>query len=168
MGNNKEKDELLEDMGCMPVATGLILLLVLFLCGCKAQKELQVERVEVPVPIVQEHTIESIKVDHVRDTLIRHDSVCYYVKGDTVRIEKWHYVQGTTNVIKVDTLIKVDSIEKPVEVVRERIVTKIEEVEKKLSWWQKTKMGLGATFLVVLAIGAVFGGLKLYGKIKKL
>lgn len=92
--------------GCMEIVAGLFLgaifCLIISLCSCKPVKEVQIERVEVPVPIVQEHTIESIKIDHIRDTLIQRDSVFHYIKGDTVLIEKWHYMQGTTNVVRVD------------------------------------------------------------------
>ena len=76
--------------GCSELVVGfglaLLACLVISLCSCKPTKEIQVERVEVPVPIVQEHTIESVRVDHVRDTLIQRDSVFHYVKGDTVLI----------------------------------------------------------------------------------
>jgi hypothetical protein len=152
--------------GCAPILAGFMLAvlfcLLLSLCGCKTQKV--VERVEVPVPIVQEHTIESVKIDHVRDTLIQRDSIFHYVKGDTVLIEKWHYLQGSSNVVRVDTLIKTDSVEVPVEVV----TVKTEQVEKPLTWWQKTKMGLGTALLVLLALGLGFGALRLWGKMKKL
>ncbi len=141
---------------CAPVAAGFILAalacMVITLCGCKSQKEVQVERVEVPVPIVQEHTIESVKIDHVRDTLVQRDSIFHYVKGDTVLVEKWHWLQGSTNAVRVDTLIKYDSIEVPVEVVREktRTVTKIEEVEKPLKWWQEVLMWMGFGLLCLI------------------
>jgi hypothetical protein len=125
----------------------LILCLVLTLDGCRGTKTIT-ERVEVPVVVTQEHHTESVKVDHVRDTLIQRDSVYYYVKGDTVRIEKWHYLQGTTNVVRVDTLIKVDSVQVPV--VTERVVTQIEKVEKPLKWWQKGLMWAGGIGLVLL------------------
>lgn len=117
------------------------------ICGCKGTKTIT-ERVEVPVVVTQEHHTESVKVDHVRDTLIQRDSVYYYVKGDTVRIERWHYLQGTTNVVRVDTLIKVDSVQVPV--VTERVVTQIEKVEKPLKWWQKGLMWAGGIGLVLL------------------
>lgn len=165
---------ILQDLteGCAPIAAGFILAalfcLLITMCGCKAQKEIQVERVEVPVVVTQEHTVESVKIDHVRDTLIQRDSVYYYVKGDTTIIEKWHYLQGTTNVVKVDTLHVYDSVPYPVEVVKEKVVTKVEEVERKLTWWQKTKMGLGTALLVLLALAAMFGGMALYGKWKRL
>ena len=148
----------------MPIATamllGLLFCLVLSLCSCKPTKEIQVERVEVPVPIVQEHIVESVKLDHVRDTLIQRDSIFHYVKGDTVLIEKWHYLQGSTNVVRVDTLLKTDSVQVPVEVVREKTVTQIQEVEKPLHWWQKLLMWLGVALLG-------FTGFKIYKLCKK-
>lgn len=125
----------------------LILCLVLTLDGCRGTKTIT-ERVEVPVVVTQEHHTESVKVDHVRDTLIQRDSVYYYVKGDTVRIERWHYLQGTTNVVRVDTLIKVDSVQVPV--VTERVVTQIEKVEKPLKWWQKGLMWAGGIGIILL------------------
>ena len=125
----------------------LILCLVLTLDGCRGTKTIT-ERVEVPVVVTQEHHTESVKVDHVRDTLIQRDSVYYHVKGDTVRIEKWHYLQGTTNVVRVDTLIKVDSVQVPV--VTERVVTQIEKVEKPLKWWQKGLMWAGGIGILLL------------------
>lgn len=143
-------------VGCAPIATGFFLALLacalISLSSCKPTKEVQVERVEVPVPIVQEHTVESVKIDHVRDTLVQRDSVFHFVKGDTVLIEKWHWLQGSTNAVRVDTLIKWDSIEVPVEVVREktRTVTQINEVEKPLRWWQQALMWMGFGLLVVI------------------
>lgn len=145
----------------------IVAILTLLLVGCKAQKEVQIERVEVPVVVTQEHTVESVKIDHVRDTLIQRDSVYYFVKGDTTIIERWHHTQGVTNIYKVDTLHVYDSVPYPVEVVREKVVTKIEEVERQLTWWQKTKMGLGLCLLAILVLGAVLGGMRLYGIIKK-
>lgn len=166
------KREIINDIakGCAPILAGFLLAallcLVLSLCSCKPVKEVQVERVEVPVPIVQEHTIESVKIDHVRDTLKQRDSVYYYVNGDTVRIEKWHYLQGTTNVVRVDTLHVYDSVPYPVEV--EKVTVKTEEVERQLTWWQKTKMGMGTAFMALLVLALGFGGMRLYGHFKKL
>lgn len=155
---------------------GFLVCLLISLCSCKPTKEVetqvQVERVEVPVPIVQEHTTENVRVDLVRDTLYRHDSVSYYIKGDTVRIERWHYTTNNNVQLRVDTVQKVERVEVPVEVekVVEKVktVTKTEEVERPLSWWQKTKMGMGVAFIVLLGLALAFGSLRLYGKWKKL
>ena len=130
-------------------ALGLLICLVISLCAsCKPQKELQIERVEVPVVVTQEHTIESVKIDHIRDTLIQRDSVYHYIKGDTIVIERWHHTQGTTTTTRVDTLHIYDSIPYPVETTHETIVTKIQEVNV-LKWWQKLLMVAGGIALVV-------------------
>ena len=138
--------------GCSELVVGfavaLLACLLISLCGCKAQKV--VERVEVPVVVTQEHTIESVKVDHVRDTLIQRDSIYHYIKGDTVLIERWHYLQGSTKAVRVDTLFKVDSVQVPV--VTTKVVTKTEQVEKPLHWWQRALMLMGGLALIAVAL----------------
>ena len=91
---------------------GLLACLLITLCSCKSGHEVIKE--QVPVVVTQEHHTESVKIDHVRDTLIQRDSVYHYIQGDTVHIERWHYVQGTTNVVRVDTVHKTDSVQVPV------------------------------------------------------
>ena len=127
----------------------LIICLVLTLDGCRGTKTIT-ERVEVPVVVTQEHHTESVKIDHVRDTVFQRDSVYYYVKGDTVRIEKWHYLQGTTNVVRVDTLHVYDSVPYPVRVDVEKFITNTVEVEKPLRWWQKGLMWAGGIGILLL------------------
>lgn len=128
-------------------------LFLIFACflmiGCKGTKTIT-ERVEVPVVATQEHHTESVKIDHVRDTLIQRDSVCHYIQGDTVRIERWHYVQGTTNVVRVDTVHKTDSVQVPV--VTTQTIEKRVEVPRPLSWWQKTLMIIGGSSLIALLL----------------
>lgn len=140
--------------GCSEVIVGvalamLVCLLISLACSCKPQREVQIERVEVPVVVTQEHTIESVKVDHVRDTLIQRDSVYHYIKGDTVLIERWHYTQGTTSIAKVDTLHIYDSVPYPVTTTKE--VIKTEEVNV-LHWWQRALMLLGGLALIAGAL----------------
>ena len=140
--------------GCFSSLIGVFLaflvclLLSLLFAGCK--KGYITERVEVPVVVTQEHTIESVKIDHVRDTLIQRDSVYHYIKGDTTIIERWHYYTNNNNAIRIDTLIKVDSVQVPV--VTERVVTKVQEVEKPLHWWQRALMMLGGVMLIVTGL----------------
>lgn len=128
-------------------------LFLIFACflmiGCKGTKTIT-ERVEVPVVVTQEHHTESVKIDHVRDTLIQRDSVYHYIQGDTVRIERWHYVQGTTNVVRVDTVHKTDSVQVPV--VTTQTIEKRVEVPRPLSWWQKTLMIIGGSSLIALLL----------------
>lgn len=117
--------------------------------GCKGTKTIT-ERVEVPVVVTQEHHTESVKIDHVRDTLIQRDSVYHYIQGDTVRIERWHYLQGTTNVVRVDTVHKTDSVQVPV--VTTQTIEKRVEVPRPLSWWQKTLIIIGGSSLIALLL----------------
>ena len=139
--------------GCLSAFIGVSLAFIIcailsfLLSGCKG-KEYITERVEVPVVVTQEHTVESVKIDHIRDTLIQRDSVYHYIKGDTIVIERWHHTQGTTTTTKVDTLHIYDSIPYPVETTHETIVTKIQEVNV-LRWWQKALMVVGGIALVV-------------------
>ena len=147
--------------GCFSSLIGVFLaflvclLLSLLFAGCK--KGYITERVEVPVVVTQEHTIESVKIDHVRDTLIQRDSIYHYVQGDTTIIERWHYLQGTTNIAKVDTLHIYDSVPYPVTTTKE--VTRIEEVNR-LHWWQKALIAIGG-------IALICGGLWISWKVRK-
>jgi len=151
--------ELLKSCASLAIAmlVALTACLLIALCSCRGAKTVT-ERVEVPVIVTQEHTVESVRIDHVRDTLIQRDSIYHYVQGDTVLIEKWHYLQGSSNVVRVDTLHVYDSVPYPVEVTKE--VTKVKEVEKPLKWWQQALMWLGV---------ALFGfiGYKVYSICKR-
>jgi len=139
--------------GCSELMLAVVLVIVacVCFCSCKPAKEVQVERVEVPVVVTQEHTIESVKIDHIRDTLIQRDSIYHYIKGDTTIIERWHHVQGQSIITKVDTLHIYDSVPYPVEVTKVKEVTKVEEVNV-LRLWQKLLMGIGGISLVVFAL----------------
>ena len=139
--------------GCSELLIGftlaLLVCLVISLCSCKG-KELVTERVEVPVVVTQEHHTESIKVDIVRDTIRQRDSIYYFVKGDTTIIERWHYYTNNNLQTKVDTLVKIDSVQVPV--VAERVVTEVQEVEKRLHWWQKVLICLGGLCAIGLCL----------------
>ena len=137
------------------VALGLLFCLIISLCSCKPQKEVQIERVEIPVVVTQEHTIESVKIDHIRDTLIQRDSVYYFVKGDTTIIERWHHTQGQSIVTRVDTLHIYDSVPYPVTTTQIKEVTKVEEVNR-LKWWQRLLMGIGGLTLIAVCIMAAY------------
>lgn len=132
-------------------AVGMVICFIISLCaGCKPQKELVTERVEVPVVVTQERHTESTKIDIIRDTIRQRDSVYHYIKGDTTIIERWHYYTNNNNKVRVDTLLKVDSVQVPV--VTEKVITKTQEVAKPLKWWQKGLMTLGGLFCIALGL----------------
>lgn len=131
---------------CIVIAIFSMVVLLLSLCSCKTQYKV----VEVPKVVTQEHTIESVRIDHVRDTLVQRDSIYHYVQGDTVRIERWHYLQGTTNVVRVDTVHVTDSVQVPV--VTTQTIEKEVEVPRTLSWAQKTLMIFGGVSMIALLL----------------
>ena len=118
-------------------------------CGGHGAKA-RTERGEVPVVVTQEHTIESVRIDHVRDTLVQRDSIYHFVQGDTVRIERWHYLQGTTNVVRVDTVHVTDSVQVPV--VTTQTIEREVEVPRTLSWAQKTLMIFGGVSMIAVLL----------------
>ena len=131
---------------CIVIAIIFMVVLLLSMCACKTQYKV----VEVPRVVTQEHTIESVRIDHVRDTLVQRDSIYHYVQGDTVRIERWHYLQGTTNVVRVDTVHVTDSVQVPV--VTTQTIEKEVEVPRPLSWAQKTLMIFGGVSMIALLL----------------
>ena len=114
------------------------LLLCALLGSCTTTKYVQ-------VPVV--HNDTTIITKHQRDSIHVHDSIMVSEKGDTVRIEKWHTKYVTKEVHDTLYQARVDSVPYPVEVVK--------EVPAQLTWWQQTKMHIGAIALYLLALLAV-------------
>jgi len=113
---------------------GIVICALLTLCtSCTTTKY-------VELPVV--HNDTTIVTKHQRDSIWLHDSTYIKEKGDTFYMERWHtkYVEkqmhDTTYIAKVDTI-------------REVITN---EVEKPLTWWQQTKMHVGAIVIFGLLI----------------
>lgn len=114
----------------------LLLLISLILCiSCKTSTKI----VEVPVEVVKKEYIHNTKIDSV---YIR-DSVDRWQKGDTLYITKWHtkfkYINKVDTIIKTDSIPKIVSVEKKVEV-------------NHIYWYQKLLMWLGGITIVLLII----------------
>lgn len=131
---------------CVMVGIFVVALLALF-TGCKT-----VEYVQVP-----EYHTDTLIVNKVqRDSIHIRDSMYVEVKGDTVRIDRWHtkfiekLLHDTCYQSKTDTV----PVPYPVE----------KKVEKQLSWWQQTQMYAGDVLLLLLMGGAVYGIIKLRHK----
>ena len=129
------------------IAALICFVLMTMVAGCKQTEYVTVEKVRIDTTYITKHQ---------RDSIYLHDSTYVEVKGDTVKIEKWHtkYI----DLSRTDTIvrIKVDSIPKPYPVIK--------EVPRPLSWWQKTKMYAGVVLLVILGGAAAFGITKLLKK----
>ena len=127
--------------GCLQ-AVGFVLMIVLGLALCALLGSCTTTKY-VEVPVV--HNDTTIVTKHQRDSIWLHDSTYIKEKGDTFYMERWHtkyvekQVHDTTYIAKVDTIREVFT----------------NEVEKPLTWWQQTKMHIGAIALYLLALLAV-------------
>lgn len=131
---------------------GIIIAMVLVLSGCKTRT------VVVTVPEVRTDTLIITKSQ--RDSIWLHDSVYVSEKteNDTVWLEvkKWHtkYIETRTR----DTIYTAthDTIAQPYP------VEVIKEVEKELTWWQKTKMWVGGIAMLLLLAWFVWQAALIY------
>ena len=125
-----------------------VVALCLMLTGCNAVKQ----TVEVPVYV---HDTTYVAKE-VHDSTFTDRWHTEYQKGDTIFI--------TNEVTKIVTKIKTDTaykyIEKPVVVSKTETV----EVEKPLSWWQKTFVWIGVLCLIGIVLWLVWKFRKLIFK----
>lgn len=148
----------------VPPAIGIALALavcaLISLCSCKTQERVQV--VEVPKIITQTNTQH--RLDIVRDTVLRSDSVIIIQRGDTI-IER-----SITNVTNINRWIMADTIHDTIEVhdtqVKEIPVEVVKEVTKPPNAIDRISVWLGR--LLLLAIVAICGWkvFRLYRKFK--
>ena len=126
----------------------LLFWIALFFIAVIAASCKSVEYIKVP----EYHTEYKTRIDTFiqKDSCVIKDSVYIHAKGDTIWYEKWHtqYVDRWKEKIKVDTLMRTDSISIPY------------PVEKKLSRFQQFcldygKIMLGATALLLIVIAII-------------
>ena len=111
-----------------------LLYVCLMIVSCRSVKYVPVETVKT----------DSVYVNKVqRDSIRLQDSIFVFVKGDTVRIEKYKYLYRD-RVVR-DTVYKVqcDTIRVPY------------PVEKPLTRWQKWKLDLGGFAMAAIAIAVL-------------
>lgn len=131
---------------------GIIIAMVLVLSGCKTRTAV------VTVPEVRTDTLIITKSQ--RDSIWLHDSIHVSEKteNDTVWLEvkKWHtkYIETRTrDTIYISTH---DTIPHPYP------VEVIKEVERELTWWQKTKMWVGGIAMLLLLAWFVWQAALIY------
>lgn len=154
----------------LAVLWGALLALGLLSTGCT-----RTEYVEVPkVHTEYVHTTDSIlKVDTIIDrqqTIVKElDSLAmaeYGIKLENAQkawlVEKSQLQKEISRQqeTKSDTLVVTDTVGVPVP------VTKIERVEKPLTWWQQFRLMLGNIMLVVIGIALAYAAMSLYRKYK--
>lgn len=134
------------------VAVSIGMIVCSFFTSCKSVEY---------VPVIEHHTDTLIVNKTAHDSIYVHDSTYIHEKGDTVWYERWHtkYIERETH----DTIFqhRIDSIPKPYP------VEKRVEVEKPLSWWQKTTMYAGDAMLLLLLGLIIYGIVKLRRTLKR-
>ena len=123
--------------GVLVIILGMLVLWAL--CSCTKTEYITVEKVRTDTTYIN-------KVQ--RDSIYLHDSTFVKVAGDTVWIERWH--TKWQNHTAHDTVYKarVDSVPVPYPVTK--------YVEKKLSWFQKTLIGVGILSIMALVVFIAF------------
>lgn len=118
----------------------IFLLCLVCLLGCKTRY------IEIPVETIKTEYINKIQYD----SIYVHDSIDRYMKGDTVFLTNFKYINKY--VLKTDTLIRQDTIP---------VIQKVEIVKEvnRLKNWQIILMCLGYGFIIVV-------GYKVIKKIK--
>ena len=110
-----------------------IMIMLLWLCGCRTQY--------VPVETVRTEYRDRFFHDSVFINTVQHDSVVLKQQGDTVFVDRWHtiYKDRWREQLRIDSFIKVDSVQVPY------------PVERQLSKWEQFTLNYGA-----MAIGGSF------------
>ena len=118
----------------------------IWLSSCRSIQYVPIETVRT-----EYKTRDSIRFD----SIYQRDSVYVYQKGDSVYLYKYKYLYRYLTINKVDSFVKVDSIQVPY------------SVEIQLTRWQRLKMELGGwAFGIIIAIVLVIVGWVVY-RIKK-
>jgi len=136
---------------------GIWVAIVLLLCSCKTKY--------VSVPEYHTEYVSQLRIDTLRDSVYHRDSVFVEVKGDTVFKTKFKMKERVTirHALRVDTLIKNDSVRVPYPV--ERALTKKEQFY--MSTGKNAIRISGVATLVLLALIAFKKRKFLFNIIKK-
>lgn len=121
----------------------IFIITLLCLVSCKTQRHTLTEYVYLD-------RTDTIRIERVKtDSVSVHDSIVTYIKGDTIRIEKWHTEYRDR--VRVDTVVKV--LKETVYQTKTEI--EIKEVNR-LYWWQTSLMWIGVVSLIVLIVWIVW------------
>lgn len=128
-------------LGCYALAFILGLILCWVFSGCSSPKQL--------TTTIHHNTTDTIyKTKVERDSIFRHDSIFVnvYQRGDTIFKEHTRWLTRWRDRLLIDTVYqsRTDTLTEYREVMR--------EVERRLSWWQRTQMYIGDMALILLIV----------------
>jgi hypothetical protein len=98
------------------------------------------------VPVIEHHTDTLIQTKVQKDSVFMHDSVEVRIAGDTVTIDRWHTKYISKEVHDTIYQSKTDSVPAPYP------VEVINEVPAELTTWQRLKMKVGGTAIILLLL----------------
>ena len=139
------------------IHAALLLTLALLMAACSKKVYVPVERVRIDSTAV--YRADSLtRILATRDTVIERDSVVLMVKGDSVVKEVWRW-RDRVSVVR-DT-VRDGQTRAYTRVVRDTVsvpyaVEVVKEVEKPLSWWEKTLRGCGWVAIAAVALTAAW------------
>ena len=115
----------------------LVLVVCVVMVGCRTLPE--------PEPVAVRVERDSIYLSRVeRDSVFVRDSVLIREKGDTVYRDRWR-VEYRERVLRDTAYIE-----------RNDTITNVVEVEKALSWWERTRMAAGDVALLGLVVLLIY------------
>lgn len=113
----------------------LVLLVCVVMVGCRT----------LPEPVAVRVERDSIYLSRVeRDSVFVRDSVTIREKGDTVYRDRWR-VEYRERVLRDTAYIE-----------RNDTITNVVEVEKALTWWERTRMAAGDVALLALGVLLIY------------
>lgn len=145
----------------------LCVVIAAMLSSCRTVKEVQYERVHDTVTVVEKEYIH----DTLQTTQTVHDSVDRYVEKvvytDANGVVHEREIERLTRIIRESNeeyRVKESEYLKTIEELREKLAEKVTtvEVKKPLNWFEKTMIGLGVCF-IILVVGYC---IKLFYKFK--
>lgn len=113
----------------------LVLVVCVVMVGCRT----------LPEPVAVRVERDSIYLSRVeRDSVFVRDSVTIREKGDTVYRDRWR-VEYRERVLRDTAYIE-----------RNDTITNVVEVERALSWWERTRMAAGDVALLALGVLLIY------------
>lgn len=169
--------------------------LLITLCACRpTQKVIEVEKWAHDTTTVTDtvHVKEEVVI---HDSIVKTEHITQWVQDSTRKDEAWKYYtydkdgnvkslldytsstqhgrtsnvasQNATTSVGVQTVTNEETSGHTQAAGHSDALQSKEQVKTGLTRWQRFIMGLGYTFVVVLALGLMFGGMMLYGKWKR-
>lgn len=141
----------------------LYLSLAVLATACGTTRSLQnseSSRVEVRMETVFKHDTAYVELPVFIEKVATLDTASTlentYAKSEAIVTAGILHHSLETKPVKVPVQIETKTEYRDSVIYRDRVITKTQEVEKKLTWWQELKMKAGVLFLIITLIGITY------------